>query len=265
MNMNSVKYDFSGMVVIITGGARGIGAAICQSFARSGASVIIADIDEAGALERQRLIEADGGHALAVKVDVTRREEVERLMATALQTWGKIDVLVNNAGINTFYRFTEIPEREWDRVLAINAKGTFLCSQLASREMVKRNTGRIINISSQAGRSGQPFMAHYVASKFAVVGLTQTMALELGPFGVTVNAVCPGDVITDMRKETIKGLAPLQGVPPDDFDPLAIERCPLKRLELPEDVANAVLFLASEGAGFITGEAFNVSGGLEFH
>jgi NAD(P)-dependent dehydrogenase (short-subunit alcohol dehydrogenase family) len=131
--------------------------------------------------------------------------------------------------------------------------------------MIAARSGRIVNIASQAGISGQAFMAHYVASKFAVVGLTQSLALELGPYGITVNAVCPGDVTTDMRALVSQGLSALKGITQEELTAQAIRRCPLGRLETPEDVAQAVLFLASDGAAFITGEALNVSGGLEFH
>ncbi|HIC88156.1 MAG TPA: SDR family oxidoreductase, partial [Anaerolineae bacterium] len=154
---------------------------------------------------------------------------------------------------------------EWDRVMAVNAKGTFLCCQLVAPHMITRRSGRIINIASQAGITGQAYMAHYVASKFAVVGLTQSLALELGPYDITVNAVCPGDVDTEMHVQVSQALSALRKMSRKEFVTQAIQRCPLRRLGTPQDVADVVLFLASEAARFITGEALNVSGGLEFH
>ena len=259
------RYGLDNLVAIVTGGAGGIGAAISQNFAQEGARVVIADRDLTTAEVTQQAIERAGGRALAIQVDVTKRTEVERLVQRGLDAFGQLDILVNNAGITSIHPFTAISEDEWDRVLAVNAKGTFLCCQLVAPVMIARKFGRIINISSQAGITGQAYMAHYVASKFAVVGLTQALALELGPHGITVNAVCPGDVATDMQVQVLEGLSALRGMSREALVAQSIQRCPLGRLETPQDVAEAVLFLASQAAGFITGEALNVSGGLEFH
>ncbi len=259
------KYGLNEKVAIVTGGARGIGAAISQSLAAEGAKVVIADRDVATGRATQEVIEREGGQGMVVQVDVAERADVERMVQNVLDAFGRIDILVNNAGITSIHRFIDIPEDEWDRVMAVNTKGTFLCCQIAAPNMMARGSGRIINISSQAGITGQAYMAHYVSSKFAVVGLTQSLALELGPHGITVNAVCPGDVATAMQVEVSQALSALKGISREELVAQSIQRCPLGRLETPQDVAEAVLFLASEAACFITGEALNVSGGLEFH
>jgi meso-butanediol dehydrogenase/(S,S)-butanediol dehydrogenase/diacetyl reductase len=260
-----MQHNFKGEVAIITGGGRGIGAAIGQSLAAAGASVILADLDLDSARTVQHRIEAEGGQALAVEADVTQKSAGQNMVQVTLDRFEKIDILVNSAGITSIHHFTEISEMAWDRVMAVNAKGTFFCCQLVAPHMMTRRRGRIINIASQAGITGQPYMAHYVASKFAVVGLTQSLALELGPYGITVNAICPGDVATDMHTQVSQALSELHGLSRESFVAQAIARCPLGRLGTPQDVADAVLFLASEAGGFITGEALNASGGLEFH
>jgi NAD(P)-dependent dehydrogenase (short-subunit alcohol dehydrogenase family) len=259
------RYSLANLVAIVTGAARGIGAAISQNLAEAGATVVIADLDQTTAETTRSVIEQAGGRALAVQADVAKRADIERLVQHSLEACGQIDILVNNAGITSIHPFMAIPDDEWERVMAVNAKGTFLCCQLVAPHMIARRSGRIINISSQAGITGQAYMAHYVASKFAVVGLTQSLALELGPHGITVNAVCPGDVATDMQVQVSQALSALQGITREALVAQSIQRCPLRRLETPQDVADAVLFLASGAAGFITGEALNVSGGLEFH
>jgi meso-butanediol dehydrogenase/(S,S)-butanediol dehydrogenase/diacetyl reductase len=263
--MTASRPGLEGKVAIVTGGARGIGRAICQALAEDGVSIVVADRDLSAAQTLERTLRDRDARALAVEVDVSRRADVARMMKAALDRFGQIHILVNNAGITSIYPFTDIPEEDWDRVLAVNAKGTFLCCQLVAPHMIAARSGRIVNIASQAGISGQAFMAHYVASKFAVVGLTQSLALELGPYGITVNAVCPGDVTTDMRALVSQSLSVLKGITQEELTAQAIRRCPLGRLETPEDVAQAVLFLVSDSAAFITGEALNVSGGLEFH
>jgi len=263
--MGFIQPRFEGRVAVVTGGGRGIGAAICRSLAAEGAAVVVADRDLAAAQAVEGAIKDEGGRALAVEADVTNRADVARMATAAVDTFGQIDILVNNAGITSIYPFTEIPEEDWERVMAVNAKGPFLCCQLVAPHMIARGSGRIVNVASQAGITGQANMAHYVASKFAVVGLTQSLALELGPHRITVNAVCPGDVVTDMHVQVSRALSTLKGLTREELVAQAIQRCPLGRLETPQDVANAVLFLASDAAGFITGEALNVSGGLEFH
>ncbi len=263
--MVSIRPGLEGKVAVVTGGARGIGRAISHSLAQEGAAVVVADCDLKAAQTLERTLKDEGVHALAVEADVSRRADVARLVRTAMDISGHVDILVNNAGITSIYPFTDIPEDDWDRVLAVNAKGTFLCCQLVAPHMIASRSGRIINIASQAGITGQAFMAHYVASKFAVVGLTQSLALELGPYGITVNAVCPGDVVTDMHVQVSQSLSALKGISREELVAQSIQHCPLGRLETPQDVANAVLFFASDAAGFISGEALNVSGGLEFH
>ena len=260
-----MEYKLERRVAIVTGGAGGIGEAISNQVARQGASVVVADRALQPARAVQDAIKARGGTALAVQVDVSDSIDVVRMVAQTVEAFGRVDILVNSAGITSIHPFTDIPEGDWDRVLAVNAKGTFLCCQLVAPHMMNRRSGRIVSVASQAGITGQAYMAHYVASKFAVVGLTQSLALELGPYGITVNAVCPGDVATDMHVHVSQALSKLRGITREELVAQAIQSCPLGRLETPQDVANAVLFLTSDEAAFITGESLNVSGGLEFH
>jgi meso-butanediol dehydrogenase/(S,S)-butanediol dehydrogenase/diacetyl reductase len=260
-----MENTLDGRVAIVTGGGGGIGEAISSSLAGQGASVVVADRSTESANSVRDIIKAQGGRALALTVDVAVSSSVSQMVTRTLEEFGQVDILVNNAGITSIGPFADIPEEDWDRVVAVNAKGTFLCCQSVAPHMMDRRSGRIINIASQAGITGQAYMAHYVASKFAVVGLTQSLALELGPYGVTVNAVCPGDVETDMHVHVSRELAKLKGIPQQELVAQSIRTCPLGRLETPLDVAKAVRFLASDDAAFITGESLNVSGGLEFH
>ncbi|MCC7449344.1 MAG: SDR family oxidoreductase [Anaerolineae bacterium] len=264
--MPSTTFDFSGQVAIVTGGGRGIGSVISRNLAGAGASVVIADRNLPAAQALADELNRADCTAFAIEVDVTSKADVERLIAAALQQFGKIDILVNNAGVNSFHLLVDIPEAEWDRLMAVNAKGAFLCCQAVAPHMIERRYGRIINMASQVGITGQRYMAHYAASKFAIVGLTQSAALELGPYGITVNAICPGTVSgTDMHAQTNQILSVIKGVSAEALVAEAASASALGRVQDPQDVADAILFLASERASYITGEALNVNGGTEFH
>ncbi|MDQ7030994.1 MAG: glucose 1-dehydrogenase [Ardenticatenia bacterium] len=254
----------------VTGAGAGIGRAIARALAAEGAHVAVTDINEEAARETVRLIEEAGGIARAWRMDVTQRSDIVQVVG-AIREWGggRIDIWVNNAGVSTMNRFVDLTEEDWDFNMNVNAKGTFLCSQAVARAMMQQDLipdselrGKIINIASMAGKRGNaPFLAHYVASKFAVVGLTQATAGELAPHKITVNAVCPGYVATSMQERELRWEAELRGTTPEAVRELYIQDTPLGRIETPEDVARVVVFLASPLADFITGEAINVNGG----
>ncbi|PWH14745.1 MAG: 3-ketoacyl-ACP reductase [Anaerolineae bacterium] len=256
-------------VSAITGAGSGIGKAIAKAFAQVGSRVAVTDVNWEWANSVANEIKEAGGEAIALKLDVTRQDECQAVVDLIVERWGHIDLWVNNAGVSTMNRFVDLTERDWDFNMDINAKGTFLCSQVVVRQMLKQTPdaanglrGKIINIASMAGKRGNaPFLAHYVASKFAVVGLTQAMAGELAKQGITVNAICPGYVATSMQEREVEWEAKLRGVKPQEVRQLYIDDTPLGRLETAEDVAKVALFLASPLADFITGESINVNGG----
>jgi NAD(P)-dependent dehydrogenase (short-subunit alcohol dehydrogenase family) len=239
-------------VAIVTGAGRGIGLGITRAFAREGARVAVCDIRAElldGALAE---IEALGGEALAFQMDVARREQIQHAVDQVLRHWGAIDILVNNAGIYEVLPFEEISEAQWDRLLAVNLKGAFLCCQAVVPIMKRFGSGRIVNIASSAGKTGGTLAgAHYSVSKAGVICLAKQLARELGPHGITVNAVAPGRIDTPMI-HTVS----------DEENEAFARRTPLGRLGMPEDVASAVVFLASDEASFITGEILDVNGGL---
>ncbi len=253
----------------VTGAGTGIGRAICMALAAQGARVAVSDIDLDWAARVADEIRSAGQEAVAFQLDVTDRAQIEAVVSQVVSQWGRIDIWCNNAGVSTMKRFDDLTEDDWNYNMDINAKGVFLCSQVIARQMMKQAPdprsglrGKIINTASMAGKRGNaPFLVHYVASKFAVVGLTQAMAGELAPHGITVNAVCPGYVRTNMQEREANWEASLRGVTVDEVRQLYINDTPLRRLEMPEDVAGTVLFLASPASDFITGEAINVNGG----
>lgn len=253
----------------ITGAGSGIGRAIARAFAQAASRVAVTDVNWEWANIVANEIKESGGEAIALKLDVTRQDECRAVVDMIAERWGHIDIWVNNAGVSTMNRFIDLTEQDWDFNLNVNAKGTFLCSQVVVRQMLKQNPdatgglrGKIINIASMAGKRGNaPFLAHYVASKFAVVGLTQAMAGELARQGITVNAICPGYVATNMQAREVEWEANLRGVSPQDVRQLYIDDTPLGRLETAEDVAKVALFLASAASDFITGQSINVNGG----
>ena len=253
-------------VAMVTGGGAGIGRSICKNMAKEGAKVAVMDINEEAALKTAEMIEKEDGEALALKMDVTLKADVQAMTAQVLKTHGKIDILVNNAGTDIKGAITELTERTWDTLMDINLKGVFLCTQAVSHSMIERRYGRIVNISSMAGKTGEPLTSPYCATKFGVIGFTQSIALELGKHNITVNAVCPGPVDTDLIRQSVAQSAKIKGMAPEDFlQEFFINPTPLGRIAQPVDIARAVIFLASDDAEFITGSTLNVSGGREMH
>lgn len=252
----------------VTGGGSGIGRAIAIALASAGAKVCVTDVNPGWAEQVAAEIRAAGGEAFSRLLDVTRKEHSLSAVEAVAARWGRLDIWCNNAGVSTMNRFLDLTEADWDFNLNVNAKGVFLCSQAAAARMTAQPPGenslrgKIINVASMAGKRGNaPFLAHYVASKFAVIGLTQAMAGELAAQAITVNAVCPGYVQTEMQSREVGWEASLRGISTEAVKKLYIADTPLGRLETPEDVAAVVVFLASPAADFITGEAINVNGG----
>lgn len=253
---------------VVTGGGDGIGRAIALKLARLGARVAVTDRDHGKAQETARLIEQAGGSAITAELDVTQGAMIASAVDEIAEVFGRIDLWCSNAGVSSMKRFVDVSEADWDFNVDVNAKGAYFSGQAAARQMLRQERraaglrGKIVNIASVAGKSGKAaFLSHYIASKFAVVGMTQAMASELSPEGITVNAVCPGYVRTSMQQREIDWEAALRGLTPAAVQELYIKDTPLGRLETPEDVAGVVGFLASKEADFMTGIALTVSGG----
>jgi NAD(P)-dependent dehydrogenase (short-subunit alcohol dehydrogenase family) len=247
--------SLEGKTAIVTGGNRGIGRAIVERFSADGADVMVVGRNAETIGDTVAAVEAAGGSAFGHTADVTSSDDLRGIVAAATSRWDRIDVLVNNAGIGLEAPFLEIPEEDWDRVLATNLRAPFLLSQLVAREMVKAGRGAIVHIASIDASGGDGPYASYNASKAALLGLNRTMALELGPLGVRVNCVSPGFTHTDMTEEA---------VPPELMDYLLnrFERVPLRRLVRPAEIAAACAYLASDEASAVTGIDLTVDCGL---
>jgi len=238
--------------VVVTGGSRGIGRAICLAFAEPGTHLFFNyHSEKSSAAETGKMIEKAGGMATFLKVNVAKEKEVAQFIKEVIDTTGRLDVLVNNAGITSDGLLVRMKEEQWNKIIDVNLKGTFNCMKFAAKPMMKQRYGRIINLSSIVGVSGNPGQANYVASKAGIIGLTKAAAKELASRNITVNAVAPGYVATDMTKNLT-----------DKAKEAMLSRIPLKRAAQPEDVAATVIFLASKGADYITGQVIHVSGGM---
>jgi 3-oxoacyl-[acyl-carrier protein] reductase len=243
--------ELKGKIALVTGAAQGIGKAVTLLLARHGADVIVADVNLEKAEETAREVQSLGRQSMVVKLDVTRLQDVEATVETALQRFGKIDILINNAGIARDKLILRMTEEDWDAVLAVNLKGTFNCTKVVIKHMSKQRSGKIVNIASVVGEMGNPGQANYAASKAGVIGFTKTIAREFAQRGINVNAIAPGyiqtpmtDALPEKAKEELKRMIPME------------------RLGQPEDVARAVLFLVSEASGYITGNVLKVNGGI---
>jgi 3-oxoacyl-[acyl-carrier protein] reductase len=241
----------AGRLALVTGSAQGIGRAVALARARDGADVVISDVNLEKAEQTATEISNLGRRSMALKADVVREEEVERMIEAVLERFGRIDILVNNAGIARDKLILRMSEADWDAVLNVNLKGTFNCTKAVLKYMSRQRSGKIVNIASVVGEMGNAGQANYAASKAGVIGLTKTVAREFAQRGINVNAVAPGyiqtsmtDAIPEKAKEELKRMIPLE------------------RLGTPEDVAEAVLFLVSDASSYITGQVLNVNGGI---
>ena len=259
-------YELEGQVAAVTGAGRGIGRAVALRLAREGAAVVVADIDESNAAKVAEEIVAQGGQAIAVKVDVSNKGAADEMVRRAVSHFGRLDILVNNAGIGVIVPLLDADEETWDRVMDVNAKGVLLCSQAAARQMIQQgHGGRIINNVSGAGKiaPGKDLpLGVYAASKHAALALTKQLGLELSSYQILVTAVCAGIVDTEMWDLIDRDSARLRGKPVGSVKEEAVDGVPLGRIQQPEDVANVVAFLASTDASYITAQSFNVCGGL---
>ena len=246
-----MNYELKDKSAIVTGGGRGIGREIALALASAGANVVLVDVDENTLNQTAKEIEAKGVKALTVKADVTSATDTERVADETFKAFGRIDILVNNAGITRDNLIMRMKEEEWDKVLAINLKGTFNCTKAVSRYMFKARMGWIVNIASVIGISGNVGQANYAASKAGVIALTKSSAKEFAPRNINVNAIAPGFIQTAMTE-----------VFSEEIKNKMMERIPLQRLGTVQDVANAVLFFVSDSASYITGQVLVVDGGM---
>jgi 3-oxoacyl-[acyl-carrier protein] reductase len=240
-----------GKIAVVTGASRGIGRSISLALSAAGATIVAMDMDQQATDAIVAELQASGGKAIAVTGNVTVPEDAERMIESAMKEYGRVDILVNNAGITRDGIFLRMKDEDWDAVLTVNLKGAFLCSRAASKVMTKQRYGRIINIASVVGQMGNAGQANYCASKAGLMGLTKSNARELARRNVTVNAVAPGFIATDMT----------EALPEKTREELAAQ-IPLERLGSADDIANAVVFLSSEASGYITGQVLAVNGGM---
>ena len=250
-----------GKVALITGAAGGIGQAIARRLAREGAHVALADIRTEALDDIARTIESHNRKALKVAVDVTQTDQVAQMVQAVVKSFGHIDIFFNNAGIIRVQNFLEVTETEWDQVIDVNLKGVFLCGQAVAKHMVERQCGKIINTASLAADRGRPEIAAYAASKTAVVSLTRSMALDLADQGITVNALAPGIVDTDMWAFIDNEMGKLWGRQKGDSMQRRVGTVPLKRASTADEVSNVGFFLASDEADYITGQTMYIDGG----
>ena len=258
--------ELQGQTAIVTGAGRNIGRAIALELAGMGADVVVAEVDRATGERTAEEVRKLGRRALALQTDVTRLADLRAMADRTVAEWGRIDILVNNAGIHKSMHTADVSETDWDRLLAVNAKGVFFASQAVLRHMVKAKRGNIISLASMAGKMGLKTSLAYGITKAAVISMTRSLALAHAADGIRANCVCPGIVETDMifqvDREAGEGL---MGLKPGEYLKQRVEQIPLGRIEKAEDVANVVGFLASSKSSYMTGQAINVTGGLVMH
>ncbi len=252
-------------VAIVTGAGRGIGHATALELARMGADVVIAELDRAGAERTAAEVKALGRRAQVLATDVTSGDNLKAMAERTRADFGRIDILVNNAGIYRAAAPLDVTEEHWDAVMDVNAKAVFFASQAVLPVMIAQKSGAIISLASMAGKVGSKGNLPYNASKAAVISITKSLALAHAGDGIRVNCVCPGFVETDMWTSVSRDLGAMAGLSPEEFTRQRLTQVPLGRMERPEDVAKVIGFLASSRAGYMTGQAINVTGGLVMH
>jgi NAD(P)-dependent dehydrogenase (short-subunit alcohol dehydrogenase family) len=262
-----------GKAAIVTGAGSGIGRAIALAFAREGARVLVNDVRGQDALAVAEEIKSKGGETLDLEADVSQNDQVEGMVKAALEAFGAVDVLVNNAGVGGEHigaPLTDLTEQDWDSTYRVNLKSHFLTCRAVMSHMIERKSGKIINIASIAGKTSPPVLAHYAASKAGAISFTQALAKELAPHRINVNAVCPGLIWTPLWERMARTVAERTGLPPGTdprvvFDAAVQQTIPMKTEQTAEDIAMTVVFLASGESDQITGQAISVDGGAELH
>lgn len=253
---------FTNQVVLITGAANGIGQACAFRFAEEGANIICMDVNDTDNEATAEKCREFGVEALVMHCDVTDAQNIKDIVQTAMDKWGRIDVLVASAGIYTGTPLVDVPLAQWQRTIDINLTGTFLANQAVTPIMIAQKSGSIINISSMAGKTSWVASAEYSASKSGVIGLTRSVAMELAPFGATANAICPGNTLTDMVRSVAEKVGKLDGVSGEEWLQMRANDCPMKRIAEPWEIAGVAAFLASNDSRYLTGQALEVDGGL---
>lgn len=248
-------------VALVTGGGRGIGRAMSLRLAQEGAHVVVADIDTRLAEDTASQVSATGRKSLALQVDVSRRADIERMVQRSVATMGRIDILMNNAGVLRVQEVMDITEADWDFVCNVNLKGAFFVLQAVARQMIAQGGGKIVNTASISGKQPEPQFLHYGVSKAGVISMTRSAAVALGPHHINVNAVCPGTTVTEMSMMAMHGRAERDNVSVEEMIQRRVALLPTGRRNQPEDIAAMAVFLASADADNITGQAFNVDGG----
>lgn len=251
---------FEGRGVVVTGAAQGMGRAIAEAFIAEGARVVLSDLNEEGVVKTAGEV-GQNGNTFAVRCDVTKADEVKKLVENAVDHLGAVDVFVNNAGTITMRQVVDLSEDDWDMVMDVNAKGVFLCTRQILPHMLERKSGAIVNIASQAGKRGYKLFAHYCASKAAVIVFSKGVALEVAPH-VRINCVCPGVVNTEMMEREYEWEQAMTGEPKESIQKRWMSGIPMGRFQEPEHIARVALFLASDDASEMTGQAINVTGGM---
>ena len=257
-----MKMRLKNKIAVVTGAGSGIGKAIAQAFAAEGAKVAVADIDIAAAQATAAQI---GESAIALNADVSDRSSAEKMVDETERQLGGLDILVNNAGVSYITPFLDCSQEMWDKTINVNLKGAFNCAQAAIRRMLPRKQGVVLNMSSQSGKTGNSHYAAYCASKFGIIGLTQSLAVEFAPDGIRVNALCPGVVFTPLWDNMIADYAKKRNMKNQDVAAYLEGKIPMGRLCSEKDVAEMAVFLAGDGAAYVTGQAINISGGAVMH
>lgn len=253
---------FTGQVAIVTGAASGIGQACAIRFAQEGANVTCLDFNETANQSTAAECEKLGVEVLAQTCDVSDPDSLKAAVAATMAKWGRVDALVTSAGIYSGTPLPEVPLQQWQRLIDINLTGVFLSNQVVAKIMMNQKSGSIINISSMAGKTSFPASAEYSASKSGVIGLTRSVAMDMAPYGVTANAVCPGNTLTEMVRNVAAEVGGRDGMTAEEWLQMRANDCPMKRLAEPWEIAGVVAFLASKDSRYITGQAIEVDGGM---